>query len=202
MQDFFAIAVLRKRNVSVKEYSALEEHLKKKRRVKERHLTSHLKYNTGLRRFIALIIDGFAIGFISQLINYMGDSESKLFIQLMVYIGLILPYIYSIILHGCCGQTFGKIIMGIKLFDKDEVSNVTFLQASLRDAVPITLIMISQIIPLFIDLDNHNHLFAISITMGIFVFFWSLMEIITMVFHPKKRALHDFIAKTIVLRIT
>ena len=57
------------------------------------------------------------------------------------------------------------------------------------------------ILSLFELLHNKGMLSSIGLVVMALIITWSLLEIITMLFNKKGRALHDMIAGTVVLRI-
>ena len=74
---------------------------------------------------------------------------------------------------------------------------ITFKQALLRDAIPAVLIVCLLTAGTFSTITGDESLifwvFAVLAT-------WFLLELITMLFNKKRRALHDFIAGTVVVR--
>jgi uncharacterized RDD family membrane protein YckC len=117
---------------------------------------------------------------------------------------------YYVLMHGIKGQTVGKMICKVKVFDKSEGS-LSLRQAVLRDIVPIVSNIISSLY-LFSDVDKYYK----SLTGGIkdfalspkwmeillmMVLLWFITEIITMLTNKKRRALHDYIAGSVVCRI-
>jgi len=93
------------------------------------------------------------------------------------------------------------MVMNVKIFDKDEKSVITYKQALLRDIVPLSIIMIIQFLSFFGNSTEMGLIYYISTVMGFFLLSWSLLEILTMLFDSKKRALHDYIAGTVVLKV-
>jgi uncharacterized RDD family membrane protein YckC len=123
-------------------------------------------------------------------------------------LSLNIPYIYSIYFLGRFGQTAGKIIAKVKVVDNKSEGNISYNQAFMRDLIPIILVNLFVILTIIlysgIDIDNYqfsplgNFLIKAPAYM---LFLWSFTEIITMTFNNKKRALHDFIAETVVIRV-
>jgi uncharacterized RDD family membrane protein YckC len=103
--------------------------------------------------------------------------------------------------HGFTGQTIGKMVIGIKIFDKSEKLKISFGQAILRDIVPLGLTLIIYLISILgLSRDNSELTFSSLLILYILVI-WSILEIITLLFNKKHRALHDIIAGTVVLKI-
>lgn len=116
-----------------------------------------------------------------------------------------ITWFYSIYLHGRFGQTVGKMATRVRVVNALTEEPITFRRASLRDCVPILLS-----IPLLI---YNSYLLLIEFpvressalnelanwTIYIRVIWW-LVELITMLTNDKRRAVHDFIAGTVVVR--
>lgn len=160
------------------------------------------KYNTGGRRFLAAIIDGivfFPIGFIQNWIFEPGKSES-LIITWTIFI-TITSTLYSVLLHYKYGQTVGKMVVKIKVVDVNETRNMKFRQSFLRDCIYILIeilavIYIVSISGTFWDkLESYNNIVSNAQLL------WILIELITMFTNPKRRALHDYMAGSVVIRV-
>ena len=113
-------------------------------------------------------------------------------------------------MHGIKGQTIGKIICKVKVYDKSE-GPLSLKQAVLRDIVPIVSNIISSLY-LFSNVDNYYkyltgrimHLGLLPKWIVILLMMhsiWFFIEIITMLANKKRRALHDYLAGSVVCRI-
>jgi len=163
------------------------------------------KYNTFWRRFAAAIIDSLILWPLTFISGYLDDSHSSV----MFCIGsLALSVIYAayfVILHANYGQTVGKKITNIKVVDIDEVSLIGIKRAIIRELpwviadIGIFLYLYSMLLltkhPDLEDIkDRYNNLItASSLT-------WMLIELITMLTNYKKRAVHDYLAKSVVVK--
>lgn len=163
------------------------------------------RYDTFWERFKAIAIDGAILGIITQFVQHFSSSDSLYENLAIMIIVSNLPYVYEVILHGRYGQTIGKMIMKVKVVDNATELPLSYSQSFMRNAVPIILENTSILLYfiLFSDVDFSN--FKISTLGYIFLilpagimFTWSLLEIITMLFDEKRRALHDKIADTVV----
>ena len=123
-------------------------------------------------------------------------------------------YGYEIYFHGRWGQTFGKRSVSIKVVALDG-SSVTWRQAFLRSSVGLglgVLYSISTFVALFnmTDADFSSLSWADlaikqadlspyinEITIAMYI--WMASEVVVLLFNRKKRALHDFIAGTVVV---
>lgn len=166
------------------------------------------KYNTFWPRFWALFIDGIIFQLILKLVELIDTSNSQILFVLISFISLNIPYIYSILLHGKYGQTLGKMLLNIKIIDFKSEEKINYNQALVRDSIPLILVnlffIIAQIITWGQDMTNYSFTtlgYIVLLTPAFMIFIWSILEIVTMLFDSYNRALHDKIAKTVVIRI-
>lgn len=122
---------------------------------------------------------------------------------------------YVIGCHARWGQTIGKMVLGIRVVQLDGAP-ITPRHALLRNAVEIGLVLIGIPSMAYVlltwngpewttipDLDRHrlvvdrdplsNYAFGL-------VTLWQASEFVVLLFNAKRRALHDFIAGTVVVR--
>lgn len=197
-----AIKILEDRGELNEELAALKIALDQKRIELLTNEVSEDKYDTFSARFGANIIDGLILRLIGFVLVHLNTSDSIFVINPMNIIILFFPYLYTILLQGFTGQTIGKMFMGIKIFDKDERVKISFMQAVLRDIVPLGLTLALYIIfsPLVLS-DGSESVTLSALSLMYILAIWSIVEIISLLFNKKRRALHDFIAGTVVLKI-
>ena len=166
------------------------------------------KYRTFWPRVGAAFIDGIVIfiplAFLNYLIwlNFLEIPSGLLFIWFIFSSFAYL--IYSVLMHGFFGQTLGKMNFKVKVLDISE-NKLTMRQAFLRDIIPIILTTAAVIheAPNVIKKVNLYGLDQKSIFMVILSYInyaWVLAEVVTMLTNSKRRALHDFIAKSVVIK--
>jgi len=112
---------------------------------------------------------------------------------------------YAVAMHGRFGQTLGKMATGVKVLDLSE-ARLSWEQAILREVVPIALIAVSVAIQVPSVLRNENLLQAAGVGAVAWLQFaasfgWFAAEVLTMMANAKRRAVHDFIAGSVVVRI-
>jgi uncharacterized RDD family membrane protein YckC len=116
-------------------------------------------------------------------------------------------FAYSIIMHGLRGQTLGKMVCKIRVLDVSE-SPLTMRQAVLRDILYIVFSCL-QATYFLLNLDFYIQTETGSEVVPYPVWFWGLMyfafvlfviEMVTMLTNEKRRALHDWIAGSVVVR--
>jgi uncharacterized RDD family membrane protein YckC len=162
-----------------------------------------LKYKTGLKRFWASILDTLVflpLIFLDELIT-VNQPVSILIWQASIS---LLGYSYSIIMHYQYGQTLGKMLTGVKVLHVSESKSLTLKQVVLRDSIPMPidvagLIYFASLLKQ--DLSADNLITSYEELTTIVAFVWVFLELSTMVTNQRRRALHDFVAKTVVIRV-
>jgi uncharacterized RDD family membrane protein YckC len=164
------------------------------------------KYTTGGRRFFAGFIDGLVLSMTIGLINswVLRSNFSPILIVLWLPIIYFGNFAYSVLMHGYFGQTLGKMVCKIKVLNTSE-QPITLMQAFLRDIVIIGINIISLAISinLFLTGDGiESPKFAnLQMVIGVAELGWFVAEILTMLTNKKRRAVHDFIAGTVVVKV-
>lgn len=164
------------------------------------------KYSTTGARIGAAIIDGIIFipfGFLNQYLTGMLDGKGGLFILWTIFT-MFVYWFYSIYMHGKYGQTFGKMAMGVKIVTYPEELPITYRHAVIRD-LPYFILYFAETCFLTAAIISPELTFnsAISLITQILSFAtlgWFLLEIFSMLFNDKKRAVHDFIARTVVIK--
>ena len=165
------------------------------------------KYRTFWPRFWAGLIDGLVLlplDYIDHRIWLKSSKIPSLIILLWFLFNSLSFVTYSVLMHGYLGQTLGKMVCRVKVFDISE-GRLRFKQAIRRDIVPIILILVHLpfLIPtVFSNINPFDQELSFSMLFfGSIIFLWFLLEMITMFSNEKRRALHDYIAGSIVIRI-
>ncbi len=114
-------------------------------------------------------------------------------------------------MHGRFGQTLGKMVCKVKVIDKSEKKPITYRQAFLRDSVVIILGLLFTFFAGsgFLDgINPYNRPETVNAEIPPWMSFlswinslWFFIEIITMLTNKKRRAVHDFIASSVVVKI-
>lgn len=176
--------------------------------LRDEEITDENRYRTFWPRFWALIIDGIVAGVPLALLAYLLQKVIRPEPSIKAYIDQgtdLIALAYYIVLHAKFGQTVGKMATGVKVLDKSEQANISWGQAVMRDIVPVVFFVASlaYLIAFGIPADGEElsgvaafMLYAYAIAAVV----WSVAEIVTMLFNRKRRAVHDFIAGTVVVR--
>lgn len=162
------------------------------------------KYQTGFKRLLAAIVDGIVLLpliLIEQWI-YKKTSNISLLFAYATFVAFA-PLVYSVFLHYKYGQTFGKWVATVQVLDISETRTLTFRQAIFRESFYL-LVVIIGFVYYFVLLTQTADRQSVLVNYSSFsdnpVFWWTLIELVTMLTNFKRRAVHDFIAKSIVIR--
>jgi uncharacterized RDD family membrane protein YckC len=161
------------------------------RHYKKRNFAETQKYHTFNPRWLAAFGDSAVLAIYHAIITALfilipSNVLGGVMLFLMVFGGLF----YQIILHAQYGQTVGKMICKVKVIDWKSGADISFKQALLRDSIPLVLLVLIFVVDPF-----KVQLFFKSV-----YFLWFLAELATTLTNEKRRALHDFIAGTVVVR--
>jgi uncharacterized RDD family membrane protein YckC len=173
-----------------------------------------MTYATFWQRFAAMWVDGFILLPFMLLFGWL-EAESKSLAYLIPLPRWVLFAGYHIFCHGRFGQTVGKYTMGIRLVQTDGKS-ITWYQAWLRSSVDLIfglLAICSHVIALsrieetaYQTMSWNEQMKAIIDGAPVWLSWvgtasqiWIWSEVIVMLFNKKRRALHDFIAGTVVI---
>jgi uncharacterized RDD family membrane protein YckC len=200
-----SFTVLRERDEMEEQYQEVEKKLIEKIHNHTVSLVAEDRYSTFFDRLGSNFVDGMVIGILGFVLKHLHLTDSIESVTLLSVIGFfsgIFPFLYNIVLHASGGQTIGKMFMRIKVFDKSEKKVISFTQAFLRDSVPIAAIIIMDFILPEIWPGNIILILAAIRFVLILLIVWSMLEVVTLLFNRKRRALHDYIAGTVVLKLT
>jgi uncharacterized RDD family membrane protein YckC len=174
-----------------------------------------MEYAGFWRRFGAYLLD-ILVFLPVMLLEFWGNEQSRLF-QLYWFIpSLILSLWFHVYLVKRYGGTPGKILLKIKI-SKLDGADVGYREALLRHSVLLimSLIVSASLIPVTLQMtDAQYFLFewkerAMYMTehapawhkySNIMINIWIWGEFIIMLTNKKRRALHDFMAGTVVIR--
>lgn len=161
-------------------------------------MPSQTKYKTLWPRFNAALIDSLVFMAITYGPRLIWDEWRVLFSDLMADTVFL---VYTICMHSAFGQTLGKMLYKVKVVHVSEKREINFKQALIRDAVPLIIVLLAWVRMLFPFDDGTNlsyfipTIFISSLNIG-----WLVLELITALFNKKSRAVHDLLARTVVIR--
>jgi uncharacterized RDD family membrane protein YckC len=179
--------------------------LESDRREQARRAEIKARYGTAWRRLGALILDSAALAPLHWLDQVVWNSAIQpLALASWAVLDTVAGVAYTVGFVAVCGQTPGKMACGVKIVDL-EGGKVAAWQAVMREIVPLLVTPYF----LFIQIKNvtagrvANRGFDDMSSFAVFGWFvagWTLLEVVTMLTNEKRRAVHDYIARTVVIR--
>ena len=161
------------------------------------------RYSTFWPRFCAPSIDQIVLWPIVSLVPAIIYTVWELteMMNTALILGVPTTYIlYSIYYHGRYGATIGKYLCKVKVVDAQSEAPISMKQAFLRDCIPFAIVVLILIHVLIMgpeaQIGNKSPTSFLSWT----YLLWFIVEVLTMLTNSKRRALHDFIAGTFVVR--
>ncbi|MEZ8194530.1 RDD family protein [Vibrio cortegadensis] len=164
------------------------------------------RYSNFWRRTFAFFIDGLVLLPFEWIGDYILSSGANPFGVL--FWGIFystLGVAYYVILHALFGQTVGKWILKIKVLDLSEERILTFRQSLMRDIAPLIMLpfyfyFYTQIAfngqsPESLGTQPLPHF------VGLVTLTWGVIEILSMLSNAKQRAIHDFIARSVIVKV-
>jgi uncharacterized RDD family membrane protein YckC len=164
------------------------------------------RYATFWARARAAFIDGLIFWPLTFGGRWIFDRTDGGVIPVLWYILMSgLPIAYSVLFHAATGQTIGKRVVNIRVVDRDEYTPVTLAQAVKRDIGWMVLATFSLLTELGDVAGGVNPLTRTELTAVQWVaasgtLIWVAAELLTMLANERRRALHDVIAGTVVMR--
>ena len=163
------------------------------------------KYQTFTPRFFALIIDALIflpLSLLDNLIISVSDLSPVIFSFWLLAFNMAHP-VYSILMHGFYGQTLGKMALKVKVVDAFE-KPISFHHAVLRElpyiAFSFSLIFFATPqVSGVVEVSDFLPYTAESIIIFLMLI-WGIADVAVFLVNSKRRALHDFIAGTVVVR--
>ncbi len=162
------------------------------------------KYQTFAPRFFASIIDSLVflpLIFVNSMVFANTSPGVILYLWLLV-LNLANP-LYAILMHGYYGQTLGKMAFKVKVVTLLE--NPITIQHAVMRSLP-QIIFSTAVLLASVSATAQNQetgYFTVSSVAGvitILLVFWFIADIITFFSVEHFRALHDVIAKTVVIK--
>lgn len=115
-------------------------------------------------------------------------------------------WLYTVVLHARYGQTLGKMAARVKVLDLSEERIPTLRQAFIRDIGYVVLNTFSLVYVIYLVATGRYAYGAEASDLPGMILVWAslgwfLLEVISMATNKKRRAFHDYIAGTVVIRI-
>lgn len=172
-------------------------------------VTPENQYQTGWRRFWALVFDNLILALLlgSVAAQLVASGPDDIALKTAVDLGsqfVILSYF--ILMHAAFGQTLGKMITGVRVVRNADLQAIGLRHALVRDIVPVIFFAIGIWGLAHVDIgisegkDAASEIPPLVLMISLLALVWGILEVITMLFNRRRRALHDFIAATVVVR--
>ncbi len=165
------------------------------------------RYSTLSNRLGAWIIDGLIFSpiiFAGAFAETWGFGSNDWVFNALVPFANILMISYYVLLHWKYGQTVGKKVAKVKVVDITE-KPITFSQAFMRDIAYVIHFLIIMAASYSMILSGYSsdseRYYGIIQYLTIPVWLWFIVDVVVCLKSPKHRALHDYIAGTVVVRL-
>lgn len=159
------------------------------------------RYHTGWQRFIAFWIDSFILSALTGAIGWLATLGLGVVVNVVLAITYSTAHVvYPVYMHGRFGQTLGKFFVKVRVVGLDG-RRMSYEQAALRDIFPCLLLPISMWLSLYVAVTGEQPSPTIYQSLVPLAFTWVILELVTMLFNERRRAVHDFIARTVVVRV-
>jgi uncharacterized RDD family membrane protein YckC len=135
----------------------------------------------------------------------------KMVAAMLVVVENLAWLVYAVVMHARSGQTVGKAVTKVRVVDFRTEGGISWHQAWVRESIPIVLSLgclgyeavgilngtwrAYEIRSGEATVDSHRFWLLAALPA-----LWFLAEVLTMLTNEKRRALHDFIAGTVVIR--
>jgi uncharacterized RDD family membrane protein YckC len=168
-------------------------------------MTEIKKYSTFTNRLGAGIIDGIIFMPLALLFSTIRNDSITAF-TICAIVETILYTAYMVIGHGKYGQTLGKRLVGIKVFDLQEKNVIGYKNAFRRESIWFFVAIVEALYLFFVSSktadvqqamteSNYYNIFSLTSLA------WFFLELGTMMFNKKRRAFHDFMAGSVVVNL-
>ncbi|MGB0732193.1 MAG: RDD family protein [Pontibacterium sp.] len=165
------------------------------------------KYKTFWLRLLALFIDGLVFLPLSWVDEYVlsGAVGAYGIVGWGIFYSLI-SIAYYVLMHVKFGQTLGKMAVRVKVLNVTEEGYISLKQACIRyiplfAALPMGVMMYVYLAFYPSEIEAFSSSNFVLYTAGAAIV-WALLDIVTFIFQEERRALHDLIAGSVVVRVS
>lgn len=157
------------------------------------------RYRTFWPRFWANFLEGFAVAPVMALLALPQPSAENPWRLVLQTAGGLVSWAYAAWLLSARGQTVGKWLCRVQVRNAGE-GPLRPWQAMVREGVPL-LFTLGALPFLLVRQSAGTLTEKAELLIALPFLVWVLLEIITMLSNEKRRALHDFLARTVVVRV-
>lgn len=168
------------------------------------------KYRTAWRRVLAALVDSVVLAPLGPIDRLVDENVTQWWLVLTLFLVTSgIAVMYYVAGHALFGMTVGKWICRIQVVDLNGALP-GWRRAALRDVVPLLAVAASSVMttattisegisPVAQDRSDPS---GAALFFGGILLLWGALELVTMMFNARRRAIHDYIAGTVVVRIT
>jgi len=178
---------------------------------KERQFPAGERYSTFGPRFWTGTVDACVIWPLSFVLTLLFTLHLPTAVSVVLIIIQNLAWLaYTVVMHAKYGQTVGKMVCKVRVVDHGTEGAISVRQACLREGIPLLLsfgLVAYEVYMLcvgkFSDEPQAQGEMAKSAAfwwLAALPMLWFFAEVVTMLTNEKRRALHDMIAGTVVVR--
>ncbi len=179
---------------------------------RERRFTAAERYSTFAPRFWTGSVDScvlWPVGLITTTLFCL--NIPRVLAGLLITVQSLVWLLYTVVMHGRYGQTVGKMVTKVRVVDFGTEGRISWRQAWLREGIPMLLSLglvgweVFLILTKGLNVSAFGNRGTLAATKGFWLLMalpslWFLAEVLTMLTNRKRRALHDLIAGTVVVR--
>ena len=169
------------------------------------------RYSTFGPRFWTGAVDSLVLGpitFITEALMLRNIPKGSAVLLMMVQ--SLAWLVYTVVMHARYGQTVGKMVTKVRVVDFQTEAGISWRQAWLREGIPMILglgCLGYEVVSLLTGRASSGAIASGELVssrpyqlLAVLPGLWFLAEVLTMLTNEKRRALHDFIAGTVVIR--
>ena len=159
------------------------------------------RYQTAGRRVLAFVIDALVLSSVHTLLEGMIRLGPHAVVSVLLAIAYSsFGVVYSVWMHVRFGQTLGKWIARVRVVPVKGGLRITWRQALLRDIVPCLLLPFAlwYAMAFAVGFAPEPALYRAAWNLA---WLWAILELLTMMLNDQRRAIHDWIAGTVVVRV-
>lgn len=160
--------------------------------------TYYARYSTFWDRFFANLIDAAVLALcVDSLLAYLCFKISSLDFETLSELSM---YAYFILCNAFFGRTVGKRLLSLKIIDASEEKEIGLWQAFRPDMIPLGLTVWFMV--MYRNPGDADGGFGTVVQISsVIAVSWSLSELASAMLNEKRRAIHDFIAGTVVVKL-
>ncbi len=179
---------------------------------KARKFIADLRYSTFGPRFWSGPVDGCVMWPIRAIaFAALAMSVHTIVVAVVLILQELAQLLYTVAMHGLYGQTVGKMITQVRVVDYRTEGPISWRQAWLREGIAFVFgfavlgwkvvhVVNGAMDPKLLLTDDPSKLGSGYGLLMSLPLLWFVVEVLTMLTNEKRRALHDLIAGTVVVR--